>query len=157
MTVNVAGNEDPNVGDTFSQAPPAMVLDRTLKVNALLATTNFSVWAAGVVPATALKLKPDGVAVTTTGVTVKVNLVEPPTPGLETVTCAVPGTAMSSGWINALNWVGLKNCVLREDPFHSTTEFEKKFVPVTVRLKEKDPAAMPVVESALIVGRSVPF
>ena len=41
-------------------------------------------------------------------------------PGLATVTCAVPATAMSAAGIAAVTWLALTNVVVRLPPFHRT-------------------------------------
>lgn len=66
--------------------------------------------------------------------------VPPPGSGVKTVTGAVPGTAMSTARIAALNWVALRNVGGRSAPFQRTTESEANPVPPTVRLNPLHPA-----------------
>ena len=44
--------------------------------------------------------------------------VPPPGAGFTTVTCAVPAVAMSAAVMAAVNWLLVKNVVVRLDPFH---------------------------------------
>jgi hypothetical protein len=73
---------------------------------------------------------------------VKVNPLEVPPPGVgfTTVTVAVPAVAMSLVGTEAFNCVPLTYFVVSPVPFHWTTEVERKFVPVTVRVKAAPPA-----------------
>jgi hypothetical protein len=60
--------------------------------------------------------------------------------GVNTVTRAVPGVAMSAAVIAAVSCVRLTNVVGRAAPFQRTTDEVTKFVPVTVRVKGAPPA-----------------
>ena len=66
--------------------------------------------------------------------------VPPPGVGLNTVTLAVPATAMSEARIEAVSWVEETYVVVRSAPFQRTTEPETKFVPFTVRVNADPPA-----------------
>lgn len=67
--------------------------------------------------------------------------VPPPGVGLKTVTLALPPVATSAAVILAVSCVLLPpNEVVRLLPFHRTTEFAKKLVPVTVSVKALLPA-----------------
>ena len=72
---------------------------------------------------------------------VKVRLFEVPPPGagFATVTCAVPGLAMSVAVIAACTWVPRTKVVVRFEPFHFTCEVETNPVPCTVRVKSVPP------------------
>jgi hypothetical protein len=72
---------------------------------------------------------------------VKVRALEVPPPGagLNTVTEAVPATAMSEAEIAAVRRDEETKVVMRLVPFHWTTEFELKPLPFTVSVK----AALP--------------
>ena len=66
--------------------------------------------------------------------------VPPPGAGVNTVTEAVPATAMSAAGIAAVNRVEETNVVVRSAPFQSTTELATKPVPLTVSVKPDPPA-----------------
>ena len=71
---------------------------------------------------------------------------------MNTVTCAVPPTAMSAARIDAVTWVALTYVVVRFVPFHLTTELETKFVPLTVRVKAAPPAVADEGFRLVVVG-----
>jgi energy-converting hydrogenase Eha subunit G len=75
------------------------------------------------------------------GLTVKVRASEAAAPGLTTVTCAVPGVAMSLAGIAAVTRVLLTKVVVRFAPFQRTTAPDTKPLPFTVRVKAAPPAA----------------
>jgi hypothetical protein len=66
--------------------------------------------------------------------------IPPPGAGLNTVTSAVPALSMSLAEMEAVNWLSLRNVVVRSDPFHRTTLQGKKFEPFTCREKPDPPA-----------------
>src|SRR6267143_1859986 len=66
--------------------------------------------------------------------------IPPPGGGVNTVTVAVPATAMSAAEIAAVTCVAETYVVARAAPFHCTTELEIKFVPVTVSVNCAAPA-----------------
>jgi hypothetical protein len=66
------------------------------------------------------------------------------------VTCAVPPTAISDAGIAAVSRVAETNVVVRSNPFHRTTEFATKLVPLTVSVNAA-PLAVRVVGLILIV------
>ena len=66
--------------------------------------------------------------------------VPPPLVGLNTVTWAVPATAMSDAGIDALNWVEDTNVVVRFEPFQRTTYPETNPLPFTVSVNAAPPA-----------------
>lgn len=61
--------------------------------------------------------------------------VPPPGAGLETVTLAVPGLAISAAAMAAVNCVPLTKVVVRFEPFHCTVEVATKLLPLTVSTK----------------------
>ena len=71
---------------------------------------------------------------------VKVTAFEMAPPGFATVMLAAPGAAMSDAGMAALSWVLVTKVVVRFDPFHLTTELERKLVPLTVNVKARPPA-----------------
>ena len=73
---------------------------------------------------------------------VKVNAFEAPPPGagLNTLTDAAPGSAMSAAGIAAVNCVALIYVVTRSEPFHLTTDPLIKLAPLTVRVNADPPA-----------------
>jgi hypothetical protein len=75
------------------------------------------------------------------GLMVKVNTLEEPPPGggLNTVTCAGPGEAMSEARIVAVTVLKFTKVVCRLLPFHRTTDEGMKAEPETVRLKPRPP------------------
>ena len=85
---------------------------------------------------------------------VKLRLPDAPPPGvgLKTVTAAVPALARSSPIMAALSCEPLIYVVVREEPFHLTTELEMKFDPVTVNVSAPLPADALVGEIAVIPG-----
>ena len=78
------------------------------------------------------------------GLTLKLDAFEMTPPGLETVTLAVPGAAMSLAGIEAVSRTLPAKFVVRADPFQSTSEPVTKFEPFTVRTKPGFPAAIEV-------------
>ena len=66
--------------------------------------------------------------------------VPPPGAGLNTVTWAVPATAMSEAGIDTVNRVEETNVVVRFDPFQRTTELATKRLPLTVSVNAALPA-----------------
>lgn len=78
--------------------------------------------------------------------------VPPPGEGLKTVTCAVPGVAISLEGMDALSCVLLTKVVVRPDPFHRTTEDSRKLLPLTVRVKPAPPAVALLGESEVRVA-----
>jgi hypothetical protein len=70
--------------------------------------------------------------------------VPPPGAGLNTVTEAVPATAMSAAVIIAVNRVEETKVVVRFAPFHRTIEPATKLLPLTVRTKSVPPAIVDV-------------
>ena len=65
--------------------------------------------------------------------------VPPPGGRVTTVTCAVPGLAISAAVIAACTCVLPMNVVVRFEPFHFTCEVATKFEPFTVRVKAEPP------------------
>jgi hypothetical protein len=61
------------------------------------------------------------------------------TVGLDTVTAAAPGKAVSAAEIVAVTCVALTNVVARGVPFQLTTEAATKFVPFTTRVNPDAP------------------
>jgi len=78
--------------------------------------------------------------------------VPPPGAGLTTVTWAVAAVPMSLAGIAAVSCVLLTKVVVRSLPFHRTTELDRKFVPLTVRVKPELPAVALEGEMELIAG-----
>ena len=70
--------------------------------------------------------------------------VPPPGVGSNTVTWAVPATAVSAAGIAAVNRVAETNVVVRFAPFHCTTKPLKKPLPLTVSVKAAPPAVRAV-------------
>ncbi len=70
--------------------------------------------------------------------------VPPPGAGLNTVTEAVPATAMSAAVMVAVNRVEETKVVVRFVPFHRTIEPATKLLPLTVRTKSVPPAVVDV-------------
>ena len=66
--------------------------------------------------------------------------VPPPGAGLNTVTGAVPCAAMSVAGMAAVSCVAFTKVVVRDAPFHLTTEPKTKLLPLTVRVKAPPPA-----------------
>jgi hypothetical protein len=97
------------------------------------------------VKAAAPAVREDGLMLEITGtggsLIVKVRALEVPPPGvgLNTLTWAVPATAMSAAVIAAVNLVAETNVVARFAPFHWTTELELNPLPLTVKVN----AALP--------------
>lgn len=77
---------------------------------------------------------------------------EETTPELETVTCAVPGLAMSAAVMAAVNRVVPVNAVSRGLPFHSTVELVTKLLPLTVKVNAAPPAVAVAGDKELITG-----
>ena len=75
------------------------------------------------------------------GLTVKGRALEVEAPGLTTVTCAMPGVAMSLAGIAAVSRVLLTKVVVRFSPFQPTTAPDTKPLPFAVRVKAAPPAA----------------
>jgi hypothetical protein len=59
----------------------------------------------------------------------------PPGGGLNTVTRAVPGEAMSDAGMSTMSWVLLTHRVVRSDPFHSTVAPWMNWEPFNVNRK----------------------
>jgi hypothetical protein len=59
--------------------------------------------------------------------------------GLDTVTVAAPGKAVSVAEIAAVSWVALTKVVVRGVPFQLTTEAATKFVPFTTSVNPDAP------------------
>jgi hypothetical protein len=78
--------------------------------------------------------------------------VPPPGAGLNTVTWAVPAAAISVAGIDAVNWVAEIYVVVRSAPFHRTTEFVTKLVPLTVNVNAAPPAVAELGERLVVVG-----
>jgi hypothetical protein len=85
---------------------------------------------------------------------VKVRALEVPPPGagLNTVTCAVPATAISDAGIAAVSRVEETNVVTRSAPFQRTTEFVTKPLPFTVNVNAAPPAVRDVGLRLVVVG-----
>jgi len=79
--------------------------------------------------------------------------VPPPGVGLNTVTCAIPGEAMSVFRMEAVNWLLVENVVLRGEPFQFTTDPITKLPPFTVKVKAAPPARALDGESEVRVGK----
>src|SRR5690242_20617680 len=69
-------------------------------------------------------------------------VIPPPGAGVETVTRATPAVAISAAAIDAVNWLGPRKIVGRNELFHNTTEELTKFDPLTVRRKSPPPAVV---------------
>ena len=71
----------------------------------------------------------------------KAAALEVPPPGvvLNTVTCAVPGEAISADGTAAVTWLGVTKVVVRFVPFHFTRELGTKLEPATVSLNAAVP------------------
>jgi hypothetical protein len=78
--------------------------------------------------------------------------VPPPGVGLKTVTIPVVGAAMSAAAIEAVNWAGLTNVVVRLLPFHFTAEPCTKPTPFTVRVKAAAPGRVVVGDRLVAIG-----
>jgi hypothetical protein len=81
--------------------------------------------------------------------------VPPPGPGVKTVTGIGPGLAISAAEIDALSPVTPTKVVVRELPFHCTTEHGSKLLfwsSFTVRINPADPAFAETGESDVIDG-----
>ena len=85
-------------------------------------------------------------------VKVKAPEVPPPGVGVNTVTEAEPAVAMSAAEMAAVSWVLLTKVVVRDVPFHCTTEVDRKFVPVTVSVNAEPPAVALLGETIVSVG-----
>jgi hypothetical protein len=70
--------------------------------------------------------------------------VPPPGAGLNTLTDAVPATALSAAGIAAVNRVAETYVVVRSAPFQRTTELDTKLVPFTVNVNALPPAVAEV-------------
>jgi hypothetical protein len=90
---------------------------------------------------------------------VKVSPLEVPPPGVgvETVTVAVPLTAMSAVVIAACKLVLETKVVERVLPFHWTVDVGMKFVPVTVNVKPAPPATAELGFKDATVGEGLPM
>jgi hypothetical protein len=75
------------------------------------------------------------------GLTVKVSPLEVTPPVSRTVTLALPGAAIRLAATAAVSCAALTKVVGTAEPFHCTTEPERKPVPFTVRVKAAPPAA----------------
>jgi hypothetical protein len=78
--------------------------------------------------------------------------VPPPGVGFTTVTLEVPTVVTSAAVIIAVSVELETKVVARDEPFHSTTEPDTKFVPLTVRVKSELPAEVEVGFSESLVG-----
>src|SRR6266850_1973300 len=78
--------------------------------------------------------------------------VPPPGAGLNTVTCAVPGLAMSESGIEALTCEDETNVVGRFEPFHRTIDPGMKLLPFTVSVNAGPPAVADVGLRLVVVG-----
>jgi hypothetical protein len=67
--------------------------------------------------------------------------VPPPGVGVNTVTCAVPGVAISLAGIVALSWLAETEVVVRSAPFQRTMEPSTRFVPLTSSVNAPPPDA----------------
>jgi hypothetical protein len=85
---------------------------------------------------------------------VKVSALEVPPPGggENTVTCAVPATAMSEAGIAAVNLVAETNVVARSSPFQRTTELVTNLLPLTVSVNAAPPAVREEGLRLVVVG-----
>src|SRR5207237_382223 len=82
--------------------------------------------------------------------------VPPPGAGLNTVTCAVPGFAMSLAGIRARSCDEETNVVVRSTLFHRTLDApEMKLLPFTVSVKSGPPAGTDAGVKPVVVGRGV--
>jgi hypothetical protein len=81
--------------------------------------------------------------------------VPPPGPGLVTVTAAVPAEAMAAAGIVAVNCMELTNVAATAVPPKLTTEEERKFAPLTVRVNAGLPATLLVGDIVEIVGEGI--
>jgi hypothetical protein len=84
---------------------------------------------------------------------VKVSAAELPTPGVRTVTEAVPGWANRLAGTTATNWVLLTKVVARLVLLNWTTELDTKLLPVTTKVRSLVPAVAEVVLRLLSTGR----
>jgi hypothetical protein len=80
----------------------------------------------------------------------------PPGAGLNTVTWAVPATAMSEAGTVAVNCVAETKVVARSEPFQRTTEVLTKLVPFTVRVKLPPPATAELGLMLVVTGTGEP-
>jgi hypothetical protein len=78
--------------------------------------------------------------------------VPPPGVGLTTVIDAVPPTAMSAAGTVAVSCVDEANVVAKATPLKLTVDDAIKFVPVTVRMKDKPPAVVDAGLMETVVG-----
>jgi hypothetical protein len=81
--------------------------------------------------------------------------VPPPDPGLVTVTIAVPAEAMAAAGMAAVNCVELTNVVATAVPPKLTTDEERKFAPLTIRVNAGLPAKLLVGDILEIVGAGI--
>ncbi len=75
-----------------------------------------------------------------------------PDVGLNTVILNVPAVVRSVAGMVAVSCVLLTNGVVLFAPLNCTTEFEKKFVPFTVIVKEASPTVLLDGEMFMVVG-----
>jgi hypothetical protein len=78
--------------------------------------------------------------------------VPPPGAGLVTVTVGVPDEAIAATGIAPVNCVELANVVATAVPPKLTTEEDRKFVPLTVKVNAGLPARLPAGDIVTIVG-----
>ena len=78
--------------------------------------------------------------------------VPPPGAGLVTVTVGVPDEAIAATEIAPVNCVELANVVATAVPPKLTTEEDRKFVPLTVKVNAGLPARLPAGDIVTIVG-----
>src|SRR6267378_2888480 len=78
--------------------------------------------------------------------------VPPPGAGLNTVTCAVPGLAMSVSGIEALTCDDETNAVGRLELFHRTIDPGMKLLPFTVSVNAGPPAGVDAGDNPLVAG-----
>src|SRR5580698_8836914 len=83
---------------------------------------------------------------------VAIEVVPPPGAGVTTDTLALPTDVMSEAAIAAVIWVALTRVVVRLLPFHCTTEFESKPLPLTVSVKADPPTIADVGEIDVTAG-----
>jgi hypothetical protein len=90
-------------------------------------------------------------------VNVSADDVPPPGAGLNTVTCAVPGDAMSDAAMVAVSLVAETYVVVRSAPFQRTIEPATNPLPSTVSMNPELPAATVEGVRAVSVGAGFPL
>src|ERR1700678_768578 len=83
---------------------------------------------------------------------VAIEEVPPPGAGVTTAMLALPIVVMSAAVIAAVIWVALTKVVVRLLPFHCTTDFASKPLPLTVNVKAVPPTVAVVGEMLVTVG-----